>query len=128
MNSSNSDAIQLRLRTSLFALGMASLVVLLVLVNISATAHPAHLPVPEVRTEVAMTNQILLLLSTPSTPFSKNPNIFLVNVFSAQYPFENTHIYMKAGEQIEFTVQGSNPTWSCNRSEHISPDGYVDAH
>lgn len=127
MNSSHPETMQAKLRTSLLVVGMASLAVLLVLMNISA-ARPPQAPGGHIQTAIALTNQVLLLLSTPSTPFPKNPNLFLVNVFSAQYPFENTHIHVRPGDQVDITVQGQNPTWACNRSEQITPTGYIAAH
>lgn len=62
--------------------------------------------------------------STP-TP-TKTPTEIVIQVFSLNYPFEDTHIKIEEGDTIEFTVLGENPTWYCGRDIPTGPEGFYD--
>src|ERR1043165_3240378 len=116
---------RLPLKVLISLLALSGVVFLWLLLNISSAAKAAKVASGAVSTSIALTKQVVLLTSTASKPLPRQPNVFLVNVFAAQYPFENTRMHVSAGERVEFSVQGAEATWGCNRPKRSDPNGYV---
>ena len=103
---------------------------LLTLIYYSAHAQPKPNTVASqnLRTAIALTNEVVLLLQTSTPNLPPTPVVYLVEVHANQYPFENTMIQIHVGDSVEITVHGQNPTWQCSQGDQVSPTGYDGQH
>ena len=68
---------------------------------------------------VFMFGIILVIGLFASNTFSRS-----VTVFSARYPFAETGVRLREGDQMKITVQGQNPIWDCGRTFMTGPNGF----